>query len=137
MKKLKLTILSPESVILKEKSVDYVSLPAFEGSMGVLPGHAKAVVQLGHGILHYTAENKRDEFAVLGGYAEVYKDDVTVLAEEAALAEEINEEEEKQKIAKARAALSSRDADIDFELAEIELKASLMKMRLKNRQSRN
>jgi F-type H+-transporting ATPase subunit epsilon len=135
MKKINLTIVSPEKPIVEKKQVDSVVFPSFEGEMGVLPGHIKGVFQLQPGILHYIVNGVRSDFAVLGGFAEVFKDDVLVFAEEAALGEEINFEEERQRAAKAKMSLSSRDADIDLELAEIELKAALMKMKLKNRSS--
>ncbi|MGB2578341.1 F-type H+-transporting ATPase subunit epsilon [Elusimicrobium simillimum] len=136
MKKLKLTILTPERPIVQDKEVDFVAFPAYEGEMGVLPGHEKAVVLLQHGILRYKNGDQQEEFAVMGGFAEVFKDNISVLAEDAALAGEVDEEAERQKIAKTKQSLSSHDADIDFELAEIELKASLMKMKIKNRGQR-
>jgi len=135
-KKLNLSILSPEKPVVRNKAVDFVALPAYGGEMGVLPGHAKAVVQLSAGILHYTDNGARNEFAVFGGFAEIFKDDVFVFAEEAALESEIDLEEERQKAAKAKASLSAKGADINIELAEIELKAALLKMKLKNRGSK-
>ena len=135
-KKLNLSILSPEKPIAQNKAVDFVALPAYGGEMGVLPGHTKAVVQLTPGILHYTDNGERSEFAVLGGFAEIFKDGVFVFAEDAALGSEINLEEERQKAAKAKASLTAKGADINIELAEIELKAALLKMKLKNRGNR-
>ncbi len=56
---------------------------------------------------------------------------VNVFAEGADLAEEIDEEAEKQKIKRAKESLSSKDADIDFELAELELKQAIARMKVK------
>ena len=56
---------------------------------------------------------------------------VNVFAESAGLAGEIDEEEEKQKIKRAKESLSKKDADIDFELAEIEIKQALTRMKVK------
>ena len=58
---------------------------------------------------------------------------VNVFAEGAGLADEIDEEEEKQKIKRAKDSLSKKDADIDFELAEIEIKQALTRMKVKKR----
>jgi len=134
-KKLNLSILSPEKPVVQNQAVDFVALPAYGGEMGILPGHTKAVVQLSAGILRYKDAEGEKSFAVFGGFAEIFKDDVFVFAEEAALGSEINLEEERQKAAKAKASLSAKGADIDIELAEIELKAALLKMKLKNRKN--
>lgn len=130
-KTLTLSIITPQKPLLEEMPVESVSLPALEGEMGVLPGHAPMIVQLGFGSLRYQKDGKTEEFAVLGGFAEVLRTGVNVFAEGADLAEEINEEEEKQKIKRAKESLSSKDADIDFELAELEIKQAIARMKVK------
>ena len=121
---------------MQNAAADFVALPAYAGEMGILPGHAKAVMQLSAGVLRYKSGGEKREFAVFGGFAEIFNDDVLVLVEEAALAGEISSEEQRQKTAKAKASLSKRDSDINIELAEIEIKAALMKMKMKNRGGR-
>ena len=132
-KKLHLNLVTPEKQLLSNKEVDFVVLPALQGEMGILPGHINALVQLGMGSLRYKVAGSESEFAVLGGFVEVVDDIVNVFAEGADLAEEIDEEAEKQKIKAAKASLSRKDADIDFELAEMELKQSIARMKVKHR----
>ena len=132
-KKLHLNLITPEKQLLCGEEVDFVTLPALLGEMGILPGHVNILVQLGMGSLRYKRGGSESEFAVLGGFAEVVNDEVNVFAEGADLAEEIDEEAEKQKIKAAKASLSSKDADIDFELAEMELKQSIARMKVKRR----
>ena len=115
--------------------VDMVILPALLGEMGVLPGHIKTIVQLGMGSLRYKEEGQEAEFAVLGGFAEVLNDVVNVFAESASLAEEIDEEKEKQRVKALKESLSKKDADIDFELAELEIKQSIARMKVKKKKS--
>ena len=91
------------------------------------------VVQLGFGSLRYKSYDSEDEFAVLGGFAEIMHQEVNVFAEGADLADQIDEEEEKQKIKRAKESLSRKDADIDFELAELEIKQALARMKVKKR----
>ena len=132
-KKLHLNLVTPQKQLLANEEVDMVILPALLGEMGILPGHINTIVQLGLGSLRYKKDGKEEEFAVMGGFVEVLNDVVQVFAEGADLAGEIDEEAEKQKIKAAKASLSSKDADIDFELAEMELKQSIARMKVKKR----
>ena len=133
-KKLTLNLITPEKPLISNLEVDMVVLPALLGEMGILPGHVKTIVQLGMGSLRYKKDGKEEEeFAALGGFVEVLNDVVNVFAENAALADEIDEEAEKQKIKKAKESLSGKDADIDFELAEMELKQAIARMKVKKR----
>lgn len=133
-KKLKLNLVTPQKQLLTDLEVDMVVLPALLGEMGILPGHIPVLVQLTYGDLRYKKDGKDFDFAVMGGFVEVKDDDtVNVFAEGADLADEIDEEAESQKIKKAKDALSKKDADIDFELAEIELKQAITRMKVKRR----
>lgn len=132
-KKLILNLITPEKQLISNLEVDMVILPALLGEMGVLPGHVKTIAQLDLGSLRYKKDGKEEEFAVLGGFAEVLNDTVNVFAEGADLAEEIDEEAEKQKLKRAKESLSNKDADIDFELAEIEIKQAIARMKVKRR----
>lgn len=131
--KLRLNLITPQAQLLKDLEVDMVVFPAFLGEMGILPGHVPVLVQLTMGSLRYKKGEGENEFAVMGGFVEVVDNVVTVFAEGADLAEEIDEEAESQKIKKAKEALSHKDADIDFELAELELKKSIARMKVKRR----
>ena len=132
-KKLTLNLITPEQQLIKDKPVDMVILPALLGEMGILPGHVKTIVQLGIGSLRYKVDGKEEEFAALGGFAEVLNDVVNVFAENAALAAEIDEEKEKQRIKALKESLSNKDADIDFELAELEIKQAIARMKVKQK----
>ena len=132
-KKLKLNLITPQKQLLTDVEVDMVVLPAFEGEMGILPEHVPVLVQLTYGDLRYKKDGTDFDFAVMGGFVEVKDDVVNVFAEGADLADEIDEEAESQKIKKAKDALSKKDADIDFELAEIELKQAITRMKVKRR----
>ncbi|MBO5011019.1 MAG: ATP synthase F1 subunit epsilon [Elusimicrobiaceae bacterium] len=133
-KKLTLNLITPEKQLISDLQVDMVVLPALLGEMGILPGHVKTIVQLGMGSLRYKKDGKKEAFAALGGFVEVLNDEVNVFAESASLADEIDEEAEKQKIKAAKASLSNKDADIDFELAEMEIKQAIARMKVKKRQ---
>ena len=132
-KQFALSLVTPQKQLLNALPVESVVLPALSGEMGVLAGHIPMVVQLGFGSLRYKQDGKEETFAVLGGFAEITHEAVQVFAEGADLADEIDEEEEKQKIKRAKESLSRKDADIDFELAELEIKQAIARMKVKHR----
>ncbi|MDR0645914.1 MAG: ATP synthase F1 subunit epsilon [Elusimicrobiota bacterium] len=131
-KKLRLQIITPQRPVL-DKKVDFVALPAYNGEMGVLPGHTQYVAKLNYGVLRYKSDGREETFAVMGGIAEIEHDNVSVFAEDAALENEIDVEEQKQKLAKAKASLSARDNEVDIELAEMEIKKALLLLKVKSR----
>lgn len=131
-KELTLTIVTPEKPIL-EKKVLFVVLPAYEGELGVLPGHIPYVCQLKTGILRYTSQEEKGEFALMGGFAQIGSDAVSVFAEGAELADEIDAELERQKIQKLKNVLALKDKSMDIETAQGMLKQSLIRMKLLNR----
>jgi len=128
--KLLLTILTPEKAFLADREADFVSFPAFDGEMGVLPGHASFVVQLKEGVLKYKDGQKKEIFAVLSGFAEVHKNKVVILAEEAEFAKEIDEERARQDYQKAKDALAMRGKDMDLDSAQAALRRAIVRMKI-------
>ncbi len=130
MKKLKLTILTPERVIIEDKEVDSVIIPAYEGEMGVLPGHIPYIAQLKEGILRYRDGEKEEVLSIFWGYFEVRDNKVIILAEDAKLAKEIDEEKERQEYQRLKEAFISKDKAYNFEDLEIQLKKSIVNLKL-------
>lgn len=87
---LKLEIAIPQRKILEEESVDSVTLPGSEGELGILPEHVPLITTLDTGILSYQTGNRRQALAIHWGYAQVEGNRVTVLAELAEKADEID-----------------------------------------------
>jgi F-type H+-transporting ATPase subunit epsilon len=127
--KIKLVIVTPEKPVL-EKEVDFVALPAFEGEVGILPGHTPMVVELKYGLLRYKSENETDNFAVMGGFAQVFGHEVSVFAESAELVDEINVEQARQEMQKAKHALLSKGKDIDIEAAQALIQKERVRIQL-------
>jgi F-type H+-transporting ATPase subunit epsilon len=98
-----LELVSPEKLLLS-REVDMVSLPAAEGEMGVLPGHAPMIVALRGGIIRVTENGQITEsLFVAGGFAEVTPERVTVLADEATPPAEISRAAAEARVAEAEA----------------------------------
>ena len=79
-KKIKLLVLTPQKTLL-ETYVDKVTLPASKGQFMVLYNHAPVITSLEEGRLVYEADQKQETVEILGGFAEVNDNVVTVCAE--------------------------------------------------------
>jgi F-type H+-transporting ATPase subunit epsilon len=88
---IELVIVTPERQLLRE-AVAEVTLPGAGGCLGILPGHAPLITELGIGELSYRKKNASEpaHMAIISGFAEVLGDRVTVLAETAERPEEID-----------------------------------------------
>jgi F-type H+-transporting ATPase subunit epsilon len=87
---LHLQLVSPERVLVDEQ-VTEAQIPAKDGFIGVLPGHAPLMSELkAGGVLSYHAGGKQKVLAVFGGFVEVLPDRIRVLADSAQPREEID-----------------------------------------------
>jgi len=95
-----LEIATPERQLVREH-VSEVQLPGKSGYMGILPGHAALLGQLGTGALTYVVDGRKRTLSVHGGFVEVLPDQVRVLANVAERAEEIDIEKARAELARA------------------------------------
>jgi F-type H+-transporting ATPase subunit epsilon len=77
---LQLEIATPEREVASA-AVDYVTIPGKDGYMGILPGHAALLSELGEGDLSYVSGGKTEQLKISGGYVEVRDNHVRVLAD--------------------------------------------------------
>jgi F-type H+-transporting ATPase subunit epsilon len=73
-------IATPEKLVL-HRSAESAQIPGKDGYMGILPGHAALLSELGAGTLSITGAGTTENFTVTGGYVEVRDDHVRVLAD--------------------------------------------------------
>ena len=95
--KLHFDLVSPEELLLSE-DVEMVTVPGREGDFGVLAGHAPVMTTLRPGFISVRGEKGERRIFVRGGFAEVNASGLTVLAEEAIPADELNAAELDQDI---------------------------------------
>jgi F-type H+-transporting ATPase subunit epsilon len=130
---IELVIVTPERQLLRQTVVE-VTLPGGDGCLGVLPGHAPLITELGIGELTYRAKSASEAelLAIISGFAEVLGDRVTVLAEIAERPEEIDmaRAEEAKKRAEQRLATASSDPNVDWGRAVIALQRSLIRIQV-------
>ena len=122
---IELQVVTPERHVL-QKTVKSVEIPGKEGYLGVLPGHAPLITELGIGVLTYRNESETRYLTVIDGYAEVLPDRVIVLAEISERAEEIDVPRTRAALDRAKAEVAKTNAgDPEWERAELGAAASL------------
>jgi len=126
-KKLLLEIVTPEKIVLS-REVDSLVVPAAEGYLGILPGHAPLVTQLDTGVVRIKADGTEEKMAVCCGFMEVVANKVTLLCDVAELAGEIDVERALRAKKRAEERISKREADVDVVRAEAALKRSLARL---------
>src|SRR5512147_1190514 len=129
---LALEIVTPERSILHDK-VDEVEIPGSDGYFGVLPGHAPLLASLQVGQLWYRKGTDVSYLSVAFGFAEVLPDRVTVLAQIAERAEEIDIERARAERQRAEADLAHKPAELDLERARISMLKALTRLQVANR----
>jgi F-type H+-transporting ATPase subunit epsilon len=136
MPKIKLEIVTAERVVLSE-DVDYVSAPAVDGVVGILPRHAPLLTALNVGEMHYTKDGTEYDFAIGGGFMEVRPDKVTVLADSAEHAEEIDEARAEAARQRARDLLKEKPpTDVEFARIEQALRRAEVRLKVARRRGR-
>jgi F-type H+-transporting ATPase subunit epsilon len=105
-------------VVTQDRSVysgeaDMVVAPGSEGVLGILPRHAPLLTLLKVGELRVKRGNDEDALFVAGGFMEVYHNVVTVLADAAERAEDIDEARAEEARRRAQVALEQRETDVD------------------------
>ena len=126
---LTLEIVTPERSVVSQR-VDEVQVPGAEGSFGVLPGHTPLLATLQVGELWYRQGDVTSYVAVSFGFAEVQPDRVTILAQIAESAEDIDVTRAEAAEQRARGRLDGAVLDMDFERARIAMLKSLVRLRV-------
>jgi F-type H+-transporting ATPase subunit epsilon len=84
---LQLEVATPEKLLVSEQ-VTEVQIPAKSGFLGILPGHAALLSELGEGLLTYTVAGRKRSLTLAGGFVEVLENHVRVVADRATEAPE-------------------------------------------------
>ena len=111
---LRLLLVTPERTLLDEE-VDEVRAPGTVGEFGVLPNHITFLSSLQAGRLEYMRGNQSTRLALSGGFAEVVDNVMTVLADSAELADEIDLEAARTALGQAEEQLKTLgETDPDY-----------------------
>jgi F-type H+-transporting ATPase subunit epsilon len=128
---LELEIVTPDKLLVKEPA-DEVQIPGKAGDMDVLPGHAPLITELTIGEIAYKHSGKTEHLSVAWGFAEVLPDKVTILAQTAERAEEIDVKRAQAAKSRAEETLKNPTPDLDYDAtlnaikrAEVRIKVAL------------
>ncbi|MBM4127963.1 MAG: F0F1 ATP synthase subunit epsilon [Nitrospira sp.] len=127
-----LEVVTPEKQLLSQE-VDEVIAPGSEGEFGVLPGHCHFLSTLKIGELRYRVDNQTHHMAVLWGYAEVTPTKVTVMAEVAEKAEDIDVERATAKVEEAERRLQAGGLPSEVKEAQISLEKARLRKKIAER----
>jgi len=130
--KLTLEIVTPDRALVTAQ-VDELQLPGAEGYFGVLPAHTPMLATLQVGEMWYRIGQEKHYLALAFGFVEVLPERVTVLAQIAERAEDIDVARAEAAKRRAEERVSNRAADMDFERARVALMKSLIRLQVASR----
>jgi F-type H+-transporting ATPase subunit epsilon len=130
--KLQLQIVSADRSLLNE-TVDEVVIPGYDGYFGVLPGHTPLLAVLQVGELWYRQGQEKHYVSIAFGFAEVLPDRVTILAQIAEKADEIDIARAEAAKQRAEERLARPAVEVDAERARISLLKSLIRLQVATR----
>jgi F-type H+-transporting ATPase subunit epsilon len=127
-----LQIVSADRSLVNER-VDEVQIPGADGYLGILPGHTPLLATLQVGTLWYRQGQEKHYLAIAFGFAEVQPDRVTILAQIAEKADEIDLARAEAAKKRAEERLAKPTTDIDFERARIAMLKALIRLQVASR----
>jgi F-type H+-transporting ATPase subunit epsilon len=134
---LSVEIVTVERTVLKEEGVDEVIAPGVEGQLAVLPQHAAFMTMLAPGELILKKGGEEIPFSVTGGFFEVLRDRIVVLADAAERADEIDIARAEEARQRAQLALERKETVEDLAQVQASLQRALIRLRVaENRRRR-
>jgi len=130
--KLTLEVVTPDRALISEQ-VDEVQLPGADGYFGVLPGHTPLLASLHVGELWYRIGQEKHYLSIAFGFVEVQPERVTVLAQIAERAQDIDVARAEAARKRAEERVAQPRNDVDFERARIAMMKSLIRLQVATR----
>jgi F-type H+-transporting ATPase subunit epsilon len=133
---LRVDIVTAERVVYSEEGVDEVVAPGVEGELTVLPMHAPLLTMIKPGVMRIVKGGEDIDMAITGGFLEVREDRVTILADAAERAEEIDTVRAEEARRRAQRLLEERVSEVDLTAAAAALQRALIRLRAAERRRR-
>jgi F-type H+-transporting ATPase subunit epsilon len=125
--KIHLEIVTPEKQLFSG-AVDSVTVPSNIGYLGILPGHAPLLAELGIGEVSFKIGDRTDYVFCSWGFVEVLPDRVVLLAQTAESASDIDVKRAEEAKMRAEKLLVSKDSTIDYRRAELALLRAISRL---------
>ena len=129
---LRVSVVTPEKEIFSDDADEVVVL-TINGELTILPEHVSLVAQISPGELVLKRGSKSERLVVVGGFLEVNKDVVTILADYAVHGKDISEAAAQQAKDRAEKAMKERKSDVDFATAEAEFRRAILELKVARR----
>jgi F-type H+-transporting ATPase subunit epsilon len=133
---LRVDIVTAERLVYSEEGVDEIIVPGVEGELGVLTLHAPLLTMIQPGVLRIVKGDDEVEMAITGGFIEVRDNRVTILADAAERAEEIDVAKAEEARRRAQHRLEERGAREELAQAEASLARALARIKAVERRRR-
>lgn len=127
-------IVTPDKMVLKD-SAEQMQIPAKNGYIGVLPGHAPLITELAIGEITYTARGETHYLAVAWGFAEVLPNKVTILAEQAERPEDIDVARAERAKDRAEQELRDNGPNLDYQAVQDSIKRAEVRLQVASKAS--
>jgi F-type H+-transporting ATPase subunit epsilon len=108
-----LEIVTPEKMVVRDVAEE-MQIPGKDGYLGILPGHAPLITELAVGEITYRKDNRTQCLSVAWGFAEILPNKVTILAETAERAEDIDARRAQEAKQRAESHLATCNTEEDF-----------------------
>jgi F-type H+-transporting ATPase subunit epsilon len=125
--KIHLEVVTPEKQVFSG-TVDSMNVPCKTGYMGILPGHAPFLGELGIGEIGFEIGGRTDCLFCSWGFIEVLPDRVVILAQSAEMASDIDVKRAEEAKSRAERMLSSKDLGVDFGRAELAMLRAISRL---------
>jgi F-type H+-transporting ATPase subunit epsilon len=130
---LKVDVVTAERNVYSGEGVDEVIVPGAEGELAILPLHAPLLTMIKPGVMRLVKGNEEDVVALTGGFLEVRDNRVTILADAAERAEEIDVLKVEEARRAAERALQEKRSEVEIAEAAAELQRALLRLRAAER----
>jgi F-type H+-transporting ATPase subunit epsilon len=136
---LSVEIITAEEIVQTEENIDVLIVPGSEGQLAILPRHAPLMTTLGYGELIFRRGANETSFAIGGGFLEVHSNKVTILADVAENADEIDAERAEEARNRAEERLQNTHTDqtsADLARAQASLQRALLRLNIVEKRRR-
>lgn len=129
-------VVSPEKIVISS-DIEEVTVPTTTGDITILPHHIPLLSQIRPGELILRSREKQDLYAITGGFVEVGKKGVTILAEYAVHSDAIDAVKAEEAKKRAEKLMSEKLSERDYATAEAEFKRAILELRVAGRRRKH
>lgn len=127
--KLILEIITPVKVVLKEE-VDEITIPTINGEISILPNHIDLFTKILPGEMIIRNNNKIEPFAIMGGFLEVTKNHVNILADYAAHVKDIEISKIEEAKERAEKAMKDKGRELEYEQLQDDIRRAAFQLKI-------